>query len=160
MHIWFVRRVLRNVLGQHGPRGLVVGPSPRDGPAGPHLRATVAGPARGAARLTQLCSNVAYGQSVIVVVTVVTVSKVRHQRDWQWPRPQGLTAYPSQSQMRVDRPVAAAAAVARHGDPAATVTHDRVTARLARGPGTDMPVTYHVPLTLMGNLKPDSECCL
>jgi hypothetical protein len=39
------------------------GPRPRDGPAGLHLRATVAGPARGAARLTRLCSNIAYGQS-------------------------------------------------------------------------------------------------
>ncbi len=32
--------------------------------AGPHLRATVAGSARGAARQTRLCSLVAYGQSV------------------------------------------------------------------------------------------------
>jgi hypothetical protein len=42
------------------------GPHPRDGPAGPHLCATIAGPARGAARLTRLCSNVAYGQSYII----------------------------------------------------------------------------------------------
>ncbi len=39
------------------------GPRPRDGPAGQHLRAIVAGPARGAARLTRLCSIVAYGQA-------------------------------------------------------------------------------------------------
>ncbi len=32
------------------------GPRRRYGPAGQHLRATIAGPARGAARLTQLCS--------------------------------------------------------------------------------------------------------
>ncbi len=37
-----------------------------DGPAGPHLRATVAGPARGVARLTRLCSLVAYGQSQVL----------------------------------------------------------------------------------------------
>jgi hypothetical protein len=40
-----------------------LGPRPRDGPAGPHLQATIAGPAREAARLTRLCSLVAYGQS-------------------------------------------------------------------------------------------------
>jgi hypothetical protein len=33
------------------------GPRPRYGPAGPHLRATIAGPARRAARLIRLCSN-------------------------------------------------------------------------------------------------------
>ena len=32
------------------------GPRPRDAPAGPHLRATAAGPARGAARLKRVCS--------------------------------------------------------------------------------------------------------
>ncbi len=44
---------------------LVVGPGPRprDSPTGPHMLATVAGPARGAARLTRQCSLVAYGQS-------------------------------------------------------------------------------------------------
>ncbi len=39
------------------------GPRPRDGAAGQHLRAAVADQARGAARLTRLCSLVAYSQS-------------------------------------------------------------------------------------------------
>jgi hypothetical protein len=69
-HIWFVRRVLRNVLRRHCPRWLVVGPSwsspSESGRSG--CPALVCGPvgaarARGAARLTRLCSLVAYDQS-------------------------------------------------------------------------------------------------